>query len=574
MSIQDILSLLAPHQNYLVLTLLVWLTYSYTVKCGFVSDDLAGILSFDGKLQGKEYGMISRWLRYTIVGGNFPSDKKDGAGNKIPLGKIPSRHHTLSILVFNVAILSLYAWLRQVTSDEIAFMTTALFIVHPIGTQAVAWCSALGYPLCLFWITTTLNFVFWAKGVNPEYSLFLLIGFSLMQFLGIHAMFTAMMVWVILLFYGFWQYALLGFIISSIMCLDIIKQTIGMRVSEFKKQQMGQSTVFHWRKIIVAVKTFYYYIKHVIFPNRMGLYHTYGFHYSKDMEREDASFFTGLLIIVSLIAIFFLTPYLEIRLSILWFISFLFIFLNWITIQQFITERYVFIPSVGICLLIAFLTKDHLIIYSMVFAGYLVRTWMQLPTYDNELRFYQSNHWQFPDSEVALGNLGVTYMNYGMPGASMDAWKLGASINPDYDVSWYNIFSSTRMEAMTMISHGDYDGGLAKLRSALPILERCLSAKSCHFPEQWRKEYKELEASLQRPISIVMGEHKRLNDLINNLNTMMSQAPDQKRKDEVASSIRDAQIQLKHAENYLFQREGIKTVNESQLLDKILKEPK
>jgi len=578
----------SPYLDYIILSAIVWIAYGYVIKHGgFVSDDLSGIQGFDGILQTtndadknlptskkilkSEYGMISRWLRYTIVGGNFPSKHKDPRGIAIPQGKIPARHHALSVIVFNIAVLFLYHWLTLITTPQVALLTTALFIVHPIGTQSIAWCSGLGYPLCLFWMSVTLNFVFWSKSVPSDYQLFVMIGFCALQFFGIHAMFTAMMLWTVLLFFGYWQFAVLGFLISIVMGLDIIKQTVGMRVAEFKKQQMGQSTVLNWRKIVVALKTLHYYIGHVIFPNRMGLYHTYGFHYSKDMERTDSRFWGGFLIFCGLVCVFLISPWLEIKLGILWFIAFVWIFLNWITIQQFITERYIFIPSIGVCLIIAFLTKDYPVVYALIFGGYLVRTWMQLPTYDNELRFYQSNHWQFPTSEVALGNLGVTYMNYGLPGASMDAWKLGASINPDYDVSWYNIFSSMRTEAMTAISHGDFDNGIAKLRSALPMLEKCINAKTCHFPDVWKKEYNELANAIKNPLGIVVGEHKRLADLLTNLYAMRSQTQDPKRIAEIEASINDTHNQIKHSENYLTQRGGVQTLTEQSLLSKILK---
>src|SRR3990167_8705912 len=128
---------------------------------------------------------------------------------------------------------------------------------------------------------------------------------------------------------------------------------------------------------------------------------------------------------------------------------YIFIFLNWITIQQFVSERYLYIPSIGICGLIGYLlyTIDTLYFAGQpVFLGiagglYLMRTWAHLPTYQDEVLFYQSNIWNFPDSEVAFSNLGVTYMNCRLIGSAVDMWQISGKINPQYDVAWYNISS-------------------------------------------------------------------------------------------------------------------------------------
>lgn len=530
-----------------------WIAYGYVVVYGgHVSDDIAGIAEYDGKLQGWEYGMVSRWLRYHICGGNFPSAKKLPNGTVIPQGKLPRRHHVLIILVFNIGAILAYEFLKQVIGGKLALLAILLFVVHPCGVQAVAWSSALGYPLSLLWIGAMLNLVLLhSTHSTAGWTIVFTLLFCVFQFLGIHAQVVPCMTWAILLLLGYWQFAALGFFVSAVMMLDIVKQTIDFRAGEFKKQNMGQSTSLNPRKIIVALKTFFYYVKLALWPNKMGLYHKWGFHYGPDLEREDWRFFAGLTIFVASGLWFWYTPSLVIKLGLLWFSSFIFIFLNWVTIQQFVTERYLFIPSLGVCLLIAYFTFDYPILYGLIFGAFLCRTWLHLPTYDNEMRFYQSNVWNFPDSEVAYGNLGVTQMRVGLNGSSMDSWMLSTQLNPDYDVPWYNIFSTYRANAMSSLQHGQYDAYIGQLRAGLPYLQKTLACKICHFPENWKKEQADIMAMINNPKEALMQEKARLEALTITLPKLKENATDPQRLLEVDISIQNNAAQLANLNQYL-----------------------
>lgn len=543
-----------PFLPYIVIVALAFITYCYVFKAGFVSDDLSGIAEFDGKLQGAEYGMISRWLRYHICGGNYPSKKKFPDGKPIPLGKTPWRHHLLILSVFTLACLLAYQALIGIVGAKVALLAVCLFIVHPVGVQAVAWASALGYPLSLLWIVSNIVLLQWFyANQSLNNAIITTLAFCLFSFLGIHAQFVPMMQWVILAFLGYYPFAILGLIISLVMSFDIIKQTIGLRAGEFKKQQMGGSTYLKPKKVIVALKTIAYYFALTLFPKRMGLYHKWGFHYNEELEHPDWRFWAGVGVVALAGFSFFYFPIVAIKFSILWFFAFIVIFLNWITIQQFVTERYLFIPTLGTCIIISFLLQDYVYIYTLILGGYLVRTWMHLPTYDNELRFYQSNNWNFPESEVALGNLGVTYMRIGAQGTALDTWHQATRINPEYDVPWYNIFSSMKAGATQQIQNGNYVAGLQGLGQSLPYLEKTLACKVCHFPDQWKKEAEELRDMLKNPTTYLQNELKRLKELKVTLDKRKTENKPGEDMNGVEISLRDSTNQMTNLEAFMKQ---------------------
>ena len=536
-----------PYFNHILLTSIVWLTYTYTLKCGFVSDDFQGIAEYDGKLQGREYGMISRWIRFHLAGGHFPSKIKNKDGSSVPQGKVPFRHHIISVTVFNLAVVLGYQYLQHILEPQVALMAMILLIIHPITTQGVAWISGLGYPLCLFWNFLTLNFIYahYQSGWNNVSSILI---FIVLQFLSINALFISIVFSPVLWFLGYHSFALVSLVISIFMGLKIVRETINLRKAEFVKQNMGKSTFIKPRKLIVALKTLFYYINLIILPKRLGLYHKWGYHYETDVEREDGMMMGGLLYLGLLVSAFFLIPDMTVKLGVIWFLSFISIFLNWITIQQFVTERYAMIPAIGLYIIASFYLQNYIMVYIVLCSLLLMRTWTHLPTYDNELKFYQSNVWNFENSEVAYGNLGVTQIRLGQLGSSLDSWHISTKINPEYDVPWYNIFSHYKSNAMFQVTQGNYQNGLELLRQALPYIQSAVSAKICHFKEDWTKERDEVASWLNDPLILINREFERLTKLHSELSERLKTPKDEADKIGIMQSLNDISVRLQHIE--------------------------
>jgi tetratricopeptide (TPR) repeat protein len=112
-----------------------------------------------------------------------------------------------------------------------------------------------------------------------------------------------------------------------------------------------------------------------------------------------------------------------------------------------------------------------------------MRALMHLDTYMNEVLFYQSNIWNFPNSEVAMANLGVTYMRHGLVGSAIDSWLLAERINSQYDVAQYNLASILKQK-----------GDLPKARE---YLAKAVASPMCHFKKQWEDELQKLDHELE-----------------------------------------------------------------------------
>ena len=179
----------------------------------------------------------------------------------------------------------------------------------------------------------------------------------------------------------------------------------------------------------------------------------------------------------------------------------------------------------------------------------MIRSIMHIPTYDNEIKFYQSNIWNFPKSEVAYGNLGVSYLRIGMVGTALDCWNTSIRINPDYDVPYYNIYSHYRSNAFVQIQHGNFVPAIEMLKQASLILEKCINAKICHFKEQWTKELNEIKVMISNPSLIIQNEIKRQQDLFTTLSIRRSKSTDPKDIEGIDQSLKDITNNLKIMNN-------------------------
>jgi tetratricopeptide (TPR) repeat protein len=146
------------------------------------------------------------------------------------------------------------------------------------------------------------------------------------------------------------------------------------------------------------------------------------------------------------------------------------------------------VPSFGICVILSYFLYGTPLFWVLV-GLYAMRTFLYLPTYKNETDFYASNFLNFRKSEVALGNLGVAFINQGMTGTAVDTWMLATKLNPHYDVPWYNLYSVFKRSG--------------RLQEARDFLKKCLEAKVVHFEQRWKDELTQLEAQLsiqQNPV--------------------------------------------------------------------------
>lgn len=510
------------------------ITWAYTVTLkGWVSDDIQGIAAFSEHFvqQKDPQGNVIKEEKID----SYDTDQKDKDGKPIrirmtawpgylgwpscfmrwfrlnwgksfkEIGKNKNdhkvygwvqdarKHHFLNIITQWANLFLGYNLLSHTFNPEIALIASLIFAVHPCGVQTTGWISGVNYLFSLFFALLNFNLILWID--NPYITLPLTALFTLCS---CATLMPGCFNFVILLLLGAHNEAIIAGLVGVYMLLTLGKWSVNFRVDAFKKQDMAKSTKIYGSKLVIMVKTFWYYVKLVIFPKRLGLFHTWGYHFDEPLEQIDRQFWLGLLSLVTYGAIIYFAPF-EVKFGLIWAFVYMLIFSNFITANQIVSERYVFYSLFGLSLAAANVLQHHPILLAFLLGVYVMRVWVHLPTFQNEVRFYESNIFNFPDSEVAMGNLGVSYLNHGMRFKCMDAWLEASRQNSTYDVPWYNLYQICRQ-------NGDLVG-------AQNFLRMCLKAKTVHFREVWAKEMKDLERLISTQGSIA-DVSKRLTNAI------------------------------------------------------------
>lgn len=368
-----------------------------------------------------------------------------------------------------------FIFMRHIVPPQVAFGACLLYAAHPLTTQSVAWISGYNYNFSMFFSMALLNVAL----VLP-FSAWKLLLIAVLSFASTLTIYTGAFTFLVLLFLGLKLEALVAFVVGFSLVAWKGMEMKDFRVKAFKEQNMGNTTFFKPRKIIVMFKTLFYYMGSVFIPIKLGLYHVWGYFYEENIERFDKMFWAGVLTF-SLFVSAFLFGSFPIKFGVVWFFAYFLLFSNFITAQQFIADRYVMVPSFGICVILSYLSYGTPLFW-FILGLYVMRTFLHLPTFKNEIDFYASNFLNFRKSEVSLGNLGVGLVNQGMPGAAVDTWMAATKINPLYDVPWYNLYSVFK-------GHG-------QLQQARDYLKKCLDCKIVHFEKRWNEELVQLDTML------------------------------------------------------------------------------
>mgnify|MGYP001470659084 CR=1 FL=1 len=281
-----------------------------------------------------------------------------------------------------------------------AFLAAVLFSIHPIAVQGPVFVSADHYPLMALVFLAVKAF---APFATPLY--LLSPGMAVGQLL-----FTPLC----FLFTEYWWISLM----LPILAWPTYKSVSGNMRSKIKDTSALATVLpedfalhkFKWKNIIIVVKTFGYYSLACLLPLKNGFYNsflaTYGLS-NKETERWyslNRQFWGGIFSMVLMASLWWVNRSNHIGMGIMLFVTSLIPFLNFVTVQQFVTPRYCYLALIGFQValwgLIAMLPLHfQTLIFGALFLFYLDRLLKVLQHYkkDNITMIIMDSQ-VFPDS--------------------------------------------------------------------------------------------------------------------------------------------------------------------------------
>ncbi len=416
---------------YLVLAGLCFLAYANSINNGFVSDDVAGIM---------ENPNISHLSGYWFE----PQELLNSLSYRMAkFDTVP--YHLFSIILHFLNTVLVFFFLRLFFKIGPSALSAAIFAVHPIHTEAVAWISGRPYLISAFFILAT--YLLYYKETRITYLLSLTI-FS--YFINKNYSFYAFLPFFIILsdvvfnrWRKNWKLWLPFLLITALRLITAgyqIKQRVAVATLETGRIDGWQNLFSYF------VYSIFSHLWLLIWPARLTLYH------------EPLLFYTWAMWL-GFIALCILTcflPYIFKKAKIIFlgmgmFILFLAPTYSPIPITNTVAERYIYLPSIFLCILIAFFYEAYaqkldtvkrkllIAIFIFIITAYGVRTVIRNKDWKDAKTFWQATLRVSPDSSGAHNNGGFIYLKEKNFDKAIEEFKIAIKLNPKRAYSYNNL---------------------------------------------------------------------------------------------------------------------------------------
>lgn len=303
------------------------------------------------------------------------------------------------------SILILYVFGQM---PKIAFLTALLWTINPAINHSACWMNARRYQ-----VSTML----------------ILIGFCIPKLFGLFYLMTpywqinALLSPILWIGTKYWFWSLLPLL--ALLMIDLSTQRKGWRrlklinwfIARRKHIANGELLRLRPMKFVVVCKTYAYYLRLALFPNKISIYynflHVFGMHPDEDKlaYKLDKWFWIGLISYLGTIAAIICLWGSPISFGLLWFFILIKNWENWITVHQPIGLRYLYLCSIGL-------------FYALSNVLYLLPTNYRLIAITAFITHYLIYHfhslWQYKDIHMQLdhgltvspGHVKATFMKW------------------------------------------------------------------------------------------------------------------------------------------------------------------
>lgn len=380
----------------------------------------------------------------------------------------PAGHHVTNIIFHILASITAYLLLRKIFSNNLSFLAALFFAVHPVQTEVVTYISGRSDSMAAFFIMlamllferniilASLSFVL--ALLSKESAMiapFLLIAYLLFKDGAakqqIKKIFPFM---VILLIYGVLRLTVLNF-----------SKTIGENLP-----QPFFYVPLHIR-LLTFLKALPAYFSILAWP--------FGLHMERQMSLARSIFepqvFSGLLL---LLCLFFIACKLKrfdkaMLFSVCWFFIAIFPNTNIIPINALIYEHWLYLPSLGFFITIAWLLEKLLkrgnifkcatvLIAIAIALFYIWRTHERNREWRDHISFYESTIRHVPDSGRLHNNLAMAYSDKGRIEDAVMEYEKAISLGDYYPQIHFNLSN-------IYIGRGDYEKAVKELIRSIEI---------------------------------------------------------------------------------------------------------
>lgn len=338
-------------------------------------------------------------------------------------GYRPAWYHAVNIALHTVCGLLVYVFFFSTFGRKTyAFFAALIFLLHPVQTEAVSWIAARGNPLFLiFLLLSVLAYRKWTinpREGRPFYALAL--GFAILSLLSKE---MAVVLPVLLLVYDgtvnrpsrseFWKLripAIAPFFVLSLLYVLLRYMVLGVT------RQIGYWGGSLWTSLLVMTKAFAYYVRLMFMPRPLMVEYVVPLPHSLLQPTVVVS-----ILVLGAIAVlwaFSLRRNTVLAFGIAWFFASLLPVSNIIPLRAIINERFLYLPSLGFCAILAspllVVRRDSRLMFrtavvglTMIAMGYGVLTFNRNRDWRDSLSLWTASVKASPAGTTSQYNLGL-----------------------------------------------------------------------------------------------------------------------------------------------------------------------
>ena len=495
--------------NWMVLVLIVVLInmiYANSLQNDFISDDKPGIMenrqigSFSHAVSSPPFliGPLSRYVAFKIGG----------------LSPAPFRVMNMTFHVFNTMLF--FIILSVMTRRPVAVIAAFIFAVHPILTESITWISGGGYSLySVFVLGALLMYILYFAKKRKRYFLGSIVLFITALFTTEKAAMFPLLPTLFVAAYdkakSWWKSLVLLYGIAGVFTVSILS---GL----FSRAEMLQSEYYQNTGLVnpftMIPFTIVSYLKLVLFPIGLTFYHS-------EYTLTGPEFLLYAMVFFAFIGFVFLMYKMN-RFLFFWsafFIAAISPILVPVNISSFVAERYVYLGSAGVMVLVAWLIDKFASVFSsyktiamyiLTIAVVVVLSFLTIQRnseWKNEAVLATASARYSPSSHINHNNLGITHLRNRQYDKAIEEFKKAIELLPTYANGYLNMGKAYQEK-------GDVDNAIRYYKQALEMNPNLWEA---HFGLAFLSfEQGKLEDSrdaLEKAIALKKDEPQILNNL-------------------------------------------------------------
>jgi protein O-mannosyl-transferase len=400
-------------------------------------------------------------------------------------GMNPRGHHLTNVALHIVSsLLLLFLLLRMTGSLGRSSFVAALFALHPLHVESVAWVAERKDLLCaFFWFLTLLFYTDYVK--KRKTGLYLLTLFSFV--LGLMSKPMLVTLPIVMLLIDFWPLERYRDVeqhpgqqqLSSIVKV-LIKEKIPFFICSLFSgvitiyaQHKGGATsgldtvpfLFRLENALVAYAT---YLAKTLYPHDLGV--LYPIKSSLPLGQVTGSLFV--LLLISVVALRGWRRYPFFSVGWFWFLITLLPVIGLIQVgSQSMADRYTYLPGIGLFIMFSWGVpalsgrlqhRERFLapLAALVILASALATWRQLGYWRDSIALFQHTLQVTSNNYLINSNLGGALAQKGNLDAAIQQFNESLQINQNFATTHYNL-------GLTLVDKGDLDGGIQQLEVAL-----------------------------------------------------------------------------------------------------------